>query len=161
MTPFPVSNDLGYQLRERLNQTKAQQGAFAVEISDQELTSYVVMLLRSGAGEFPARDMQIEFGDGYVDAWATFVEVAPTDVPTYVRARLEAQEGHLVLRLDKAHAYTVRIPGAMREMLGQILSETLAELQQGLEIDRVEIRSGRMTLSGRVTGKLPDLPERL
>ena len=161
MTPFPISRDLAYQMRERLNQTKAQKGAFAVEISDQELTSYVVMLLQSGAGEFPARDMQIQFNDGYIEIWATFIEVAPSDVPVFVQARVEAVDGHLDIRLEKAHAYSVAIPGAMRQMLAQILSETLAELQQGLEIHHVEVSPGRMLLSGQVTGELPDLPERL
>lgn len=161
MTPFPISRDLAYQMRERLNQTKAQGGAFVVKVSDQEITSYVVMLLQSGAGEFPARDIQIEFGDGYVDIWATFVEIAPTDIPTFVRAQVEAVDGHLVFELDKAYAHTVTFPGAMRETVAQILSETLAELQRGLEIHDIELSPGRMLLSGRVTGDLPDLPERL
>jgi hypothetical protein len=161
MTPFPISSDLAYQMRERLNQTKAQGGTFAVEISDQELTSYVVMLLQSGAGEFPARDMQIQFGDGYVDIWATFIEIAPTDVPAFVRARVEAVDGRLSFRLDEANARAIPIPGALRETLAQVLSETLAELQSGLEIHDVEVKPGRMLLSGRVTGDLPDLPERL
>ena len=161
MTPVPLSNDLAYQMRERLNQTKAQGGSFAVEISDQELTSYVVMLLQSGAGEFPARDMQIQFGDGYVEIWATFIDVAPSDVPAYVRAQIKAQDGHLVVRLDKAHAYSIPVPGAMRELLARVLSETLAELQQGLDIHKVQVSPGRLQLSGQVTGELPDLPERL
>jgi hypothetical protein len=161
MTPFPISRDLAYQMRERLNQTKDQGGTFVVEISDQELTSYVVMLLQSGPGEFPARDMQIQFGDGNIGIWATFVDVAPTDVPVFVQAQVSAVDGHLDIHFEKAHTYTVPIPGAMREMLAQILSETLAELQQGLEIDNVEVSPGRMLLSGQVTGDLPDLPERL
>lgn len=148
-------------MRERLNEVKAKGGAFAVEISDQELTSYIVLLLQSGAGEFPARDMQIQFSENQVDVWATFIEIAPTDVPAFARAQVEAQSGHLVIRLEKVHLSLVSIPGAMREMLSQILSETLAELQQGLEIDRVELNPGSMRLSGRVTGDLPDLPERL
>jgi hypothetical protein len=161
MTPFPVSRDLAHQMRDRLNETKAQGGAFAVEISDQELTSYIVMLLQSGAGEFPATDMQIRFGDGYIEVWATFIEIAPTDVPAYVRGRVVAENGHVVLQLDRAHVYSMPVPGAMREMLAQILSETLAEIQYGLEIDRVEVSLGKMLLSGRVTGDLPDLPDRL
>lgn len=161
ITPFSTSTDLAYQMRERLNQTKDRAGTFTVEISDRELTSYVVMLLQSGPGEFPARDVQIRFGDGYVDLWATFIEIAPTDIPAFVRAQVEAQDGHLAIRLEKVHAYALPVPGAMREMLAQILSETLAELQQGLEIHQVEVSPGRMLLSGRVTGELPDLPERL
>jgi len=161
MTPFPISMDLANQMRERLNETKATKGPFSVEVTDRELTSYVVMLLQSGAGEFPARDMQIQFGDGYVDIWATFIEVAPTDVPAYVRARVEAVDGCLRFRLDEANARAVPIPGAMRETVAQVLSETLAELQYGLEIHYIEIKPGRVLLSGQVTGDLPDLPERL
>jgi hypothetical protein len=161
MTPLPVSRDLAYELRDRLNRTKDQGGAFTVEISDQELTSYVVLLLQSGAGEFPARDMQIQFGDGYVDIWATFVDIAPTEVPTYVRARVKAVDGSCVFELDEASARAVPVPGAMRELLAEILTETLTELQYGLEIHQVEVKPGVLVLSGLVTDNLPDLPERL
>jgi hypothetical protein len=161
MTPFPISNELAHQMRERLNETKATKGPFEIEVSDQELTSYVVMLLQSGAGEFPARDMQIQFGDGYVDIWVTFIEIAPTDVPVYVRARVEAIDGYLDFQLDDANAYVVPIPGAMRETAARILSETLAEAQYGIQVHHVEVNPGKILLSGQVTGELPDLPERL
>jgi hypothetical protein len=161
MTPHPTSTDLAQQMRERFNATKAQGGAFTLEVSDRELTSYVVMLLQSGAGEFPARDMQIQFGDGYVDIWATFIEVAPTDLPSFVRATVEAVDGCLVFHILQANAGPIPVPGAMREMIAQILSETLDELALGLDIQLVEVEPGRMVLTGQVTGNVPDLPERL
>jgi hypothetical protein len=160
MTPVPVSRELGQQMRQRINETKDQSGTVTVEISDQELTSYVVMLLQSGAGEFPARDMQILFGDGYVDIWATFIDIAPTEIPVYVRATVDALDGQLVLGLTRANAGAIPVPGAMREMIAQILSESLAELGLGFEIHHVEITPGRMALTGQVTGDVPDLPER-
>ncbi len=160
MTPYPVSKDLAQQMRERVNETKSRQGAFTIEISDRELTSYVVSLLQSGAGEFPARDMQIQFGDGYLDIWATFIDLAPTDILAHVRATVEAVDGQLVFLITQANAGTFPVPGAVRESISQVLSETLAELELGLEIDHVEIEPGRMVLSGRVTGDIPDLPER-
>lgn len=160
MTPVPVSRELGQQMRQRINETKDQGGTVTVEISDQELTSYVVMLLQSGAGEFPARDMQILFGDGYVDIWATFIDIAPTEIPVYVRATVDALDGQLVLGLTRANAGAIPVPGAMREMIAQVLSESLAELGLGFEIHHVEITPGRMALTGQVTGDVPDLPER-
>jgi hypothetical protein len=160
MTSIPISRELGQQMRQRVNETKAQGGTVTIEISDQELTSYFVMLLQSGAGEFPARDMQIQFGDGYVDVWVTFIEIAPTEIPVYVRATVDARDGQPVLGLVRANAGAIPIPGAMREMLAQILSETLAELGLGFEIHHVEVTPGRMALTGRVTGDVPDLPER-
>jgi hypothetical protein len=161
MTPYPTSTDLAQQMRERFNATKARGGAFTLEVSDRELTSYVVMLLQSGAGEFPARDMQIEFGDGYIDIWATFVEVAPTDLPSFVRATVEAVDGRLVFQILQANAGPILVPGAMRETIAQVLSETLDELELGLDIQLVEVEPGRMALTGQVTGNVPDLPERL
>jgi hypothetical protein len=158
MTPFPLSSDLAQEMRERFAQTKAQKGAFTLEISDQELTTYVVALAQSGPGEFPARDMQIQFGDGYADIWATFIDVAPTDVPIYVRATVEAADGQVVFHITQANAGVFPIPGAMRESISQTLSETLAELQFGLQVKQVEIRPGKMTLVGEVTGDVPDLP---
>jgi hypothetical protein len=165
MSPHSLSDDLAYQMLERFNAAKAeaqsQGGAFTVQVSDRELTSYVVMLLQSGAGEFPARDMQIEFGDSYVDIWATFVEVAPTDLPSFVRATVEAVDGRLVFHVLQASAGPIPVPGAMREMISQVLSETLDELELGLDIQLIEVEPGRAVLTGRVTGPVPDLPERL
>ena len=56
----------------------------------------MIGLLQSGEGEFPARDMQILFREGYVEIWATFIEIAPTELPAYVRATVEARDGQLV-----------------------------------------------------------------
>ncbi|MFX1353307.1 MAG: LmeA family phospholipid-binding protein [Promethearchaeota archaeon] len=158
MTPFPLSGDLAREMRERFAQTKVQKGAFTLEISDQELTSYVVTLAQSGPGEFPARDMQIQFGDGYADIWATFIDVAPTDLPIYVRATVEAADGQVVFDITQANAGVFPIPGAMRESISQTCSETLAELQFGLQVKQVEIRPGKMILAGEVIGDVPDLP---
>jgi len=165
MTPHSISDDLAYQMLERFNEAKTEAqshgGAFTIEVRDRELTSYVVMLLQSGAGEFPARDMQIEFGDGYVDIWATFIEIAPTDLPSFVRATVEAVEGRLVFHILQASAGPIPVPGAMRETISQVLSETLDELELGLDIQLVEIEPGKVVLTGQVTGQVPDLPERL
>lgn len=158
VTPIPPSKDLAREMRERVTQAKSVVGPFTIEVSDQELTSYIVGLLQSGAGEFPAKDMQIEFGDGYADIWATFIEVAPSDVPVYVRATIKAQDGQLVFYIVEANAGQFPVPGAMREAISQSLSETLAELQLGLQIDAVQVLPGKMILSGEVTGSIPDLP---
>jgi len=154
----PPSKELAAEMRERVMEIKSQEGPFVLEISDQELTSYVVGLLQSGAGEFPAKDMQITFGDGYVDIWATFVEIAPTDVPTYIRATLGAQDGEMAFYLTEANVGRFPVPGAMRETIAQSLSETLAELQLGLYVDDVQVQPGKAIISGQVTGEIPDLP---
>jgi len=158
VTVSPPSKDLAQQMRDRLMQVKAKTGPFEVEVSDQELTSYIVGLLQSGAGEFPARDMQILFRDGYLEIWATFIEIAPTDVPAYVRATLAAEDGQLVLYIEQASAGPFPVPGAMREAISQSLSETLTELGYGLVIDDVQVLPGRAVLTGQVTGNIPDLP---
>jgi hypothetical protein len=117
MTPYPVSEDLAREMRERVNAALSQDGPFTIEITDRELTSYIVSLLQSGAGEFPARDMQIQFGDGYADIWTTFIEIAPTDIPAYVRVTVEAVDGDLVFHIIQANAGVFPIPGAMRESI--------------------------------------------
>ena len=161
-TPFPIEKEQAAALRERVTQAKARTGPFEISITDQELTSYLVGLTQSGAGEFPAQDMKIEFGDGYVEICATFIEVAPSDLPVYVRATIEAVDGEFVFYIVQASAGPFPAPGAMRETISQSLGETLveamADLQIGLKIERVEISPGEMTISGQVTGDIPDLP---
>jgi hypothetical protein len=128
MTPLPTSTELAHQLRDRVNELRAGPDRVTIEVSDEELTSYVVGRLQSGAGEFPARDMQIRFDERYVHIWATFIDVAPTDIPVYVRATVEAKDGELVFFIRQANAGPFPVPGALREMISQILSESLAGL---------------------------------
>lgn len=158
MTPFPIDKDQAAAMRERAMAAKAEKGPFTLTITDQELTSYAVGLAQSGAGEFPAKDIKLKFNDGYLEAWATFVEIAPTDLPVYVRGTVEAANGQIVFSIAQANAGPFGVPGAMRELIAQSLGETLAELGLGLEVDQIAVRAGEMTLSGRVTGYIPDLP---
>ncbi|MBC8444645.1 MAG: LmeA family phospholipid-binding protein [Chloroflexi bacterium] len=158
MTPFPVSEDLAQKVRDRVKEVELRTGTFALEISDEELTSYVIALLQSGPGDFPARDMQVQFGDGYVDIWATFIDVAPTEVPAYIRATVEVVDKQVVFHITEANAGAFPVPGALRESIAQTLSETLAEQQLGLQVAQVEIQPGKMILTGQVTGDIPDLP---
>jgi len=158
MTPAPISEEQAQQMRERINQAGLQQGAFAIEVTDEELTSYVVGLLQSGAGEFPARDMQIRFGDGYADIWATFIDVAPVDLPVYARATVSAVDGKLAFSIVQANAGSFPVPGAMRESIADVLSDSLAELELGLQIESAQIVPGKLLLAGQVTGSVPSLP---
>ena len=158
MTPAPIPGEQAQQMRDRINQARLQQGAFAIEVTDQELTSYVVGLLQSGAGEFPARDMQIRFGDGYADIWATFIDIAPDDLPVYARATLNAVDGKLVFSIVQANAGSFPIPGALLESIAHSLSDSLAELELGLQIESAQIVPGKLLLTGQVTGSVPNLP---
>jgi hypothetical protein len=158
VTPVAPSQDLARDLRDRVMATKARTGPFSLTLSDQELTSYVIGLLQSGEGEFPARDMQILFRDGYVEIWATFIEIAPTDIAAYVRATVRARDGQLDLEILEANGGAFPVPGAMREAISRTLSESLAEFQLALSIDEVQVTPGQMTIRGEVTGPLPDLP---
>lgn len=158
MTPAPMSEEQAQEMRDRINQARLQQGAFAIEVTDEELASYVVGLLQSGAGEFPARDMQIRFGDGYADIWATFIDIAPVDLPVYARATLSAVDGKLVFTIVQANAGSFPVPGAMRESIAHVLSDSLAEMELGLQIESAQIVPGKLLLTGQVTGSVPSLP---
>jgi hypothetical protein len=71
---------------------------------------------------------------------------------------VSAVGGQVVFAIDQAHAGPFPVPGAMRELLAQTLSETLAELGFGLDVDQVQIRYGEMVISGTVYDHIPDLP---
>jgi hypothetical protein len=157
-SPEPPSRELAQDLRQRLTQVKSRRGSFTVAFTDRELESYLIGLLQSGEGQFPARDMQLAFRDGYVEIWATFIDIAPVDIPAYVRATVAAQDGALAFRIQEANAGPYPVPGAMRETIGRSLSETLAELQLGLFIENVRVEPGEMVIAGEVTGPVPDLP---
>jgi hypothetical protein len=158
MTPFAIESDLAAEMRERVIGVTSTTGPFTIVITDRELTSYLVGLAQSGAGEFPAKDMKLAFGDGYVEIWATFVEIAPSDLAIYIKGTVSAVDGEVVFAIAQAHAGSFPMPGAMRELISQSVSETLAELQFDLDIEQVQIRHGEMVLRGTVSGDIPDLP---
>jgi hypothetical protein len=158
VTPVAPSPEQARALRDRVTAAGERPGAFSITLTDQELTSYIVGLLQSGEGEFPARDMQLLFGEGTLEIWATFIEVAPTDLPVYVRATVEARNGALDFEILEANSGPFPVPGAMREMISQILSESLAEFELALSIDTVTVSPGQITIEGEVTGPLPELP---
>jgi hypothetical protein len=154
----PISKDLANEMRERVTEVKSERGPFSVAISERELTSYIVGWLQSGPGQFPARDMQIRFGAGYAEIWATFIDVAPSDITVYIRATVEAVGGQAGFQIEHASAGPLVIPGAMRELISQVLSETLAELEYGLVVEHAEIVPGQLILQGQITGDIPALP---
>lgn len=154
----PPSKELAQDLRQRLTEVKSRRGSFTVAMTDRELSSYVIGLLQSGEGEFPARDMQLAFRDGYLQVWATFIDVAPVDIPMYVRATVEARNGALEFHIQEAVAGRFTVPGAWRELISRSLSETLADMQLGLSVESVQVEPGEMILVGEVTGPIPDLP---
>jgi hypothetical protein len=158
VTPMTTSEELAQQMRGRINRVTSRKGTFSVGITDQELTSYVVGRLQSGPGDFPARDMQIRFREDYVEIWATFIDIAPTELPVYVRATVQAVDGQLVFQITQASAASFSVPGAVRETISQILSETLAEMNTGLQVEHVAVEPGRVLLSGQVIGDVPSLP---
>ena len=102
--------------------------------------------------------MQIEFGEGYAEIWITFIDIAPSDIPVYVRASVRAVDGHAVFDIGQATGASIQIPSAMRELIAQVLTETLADLELGLRFERATIEPGRLILEGQITGAVPDLP---
>jgi hypothetical protein len=98
------------------------------------------------------------FNREYVDIWATFIDVAPVDIPIYARVEIEAQRGQLIFHVAQANAGPFPLPGAMRETISQSLSESLAELELGFWVEDVKIEQGQIELSGEITDSFPDLP---
>ncbi len=158
VTPFEIDKEQADALRERVQAVTDRPGPFEIVLTDREMTSYIVGLAQSGAGEFPAKDMKLQFNDGYLEIWATFIEVAPSDLPVYVRATAEAVDGDVVFHIEQANAGPFPVPGAMRELIAASLSETLAELNFALDVESVEVRAGEIVLRGTISGDIPDLP---
>lgn len=158
MTPFEVDKEYANALRERVQRVKSAIGPFEIAFTDLELTSYLVALAWSGAGEFPARDIKLQFNQGDLEIWATFIEVAPADLPVYVRATAEAVGGNLVFHIHQANLGPISLPGALRDLIADSLGETLAELNLPLTVEAVELHPGQAILRGTITGPIPDLP---
>ncbi len=156
----PVSQQAADRLEQKLKESieRKDNGDFILDITDVELTSYVVLKMATQidrSEDMPLEDFQARFTDEQMIFSGRLTSVCPFSLNVTVVASAEVEDGQLDVSVDKAQVGAIPISKGLLKSLSRIISETIVEaperMERAVEITDVEIEEGVMRLSGRVT----------
>jgi len=155
----PVSQEAADRLEQKLREgVNRDEGTFSLEVTDAELTSYVVLKLSEQAdrkGDLPLEDFQVQFIGGQMIYSAKVTTVCPFQFNVRMAATAQVEEGQLDVAVDKARVGVLPLPKVLLDSLSRIITETIVEaperVEEAVEITDVEIGEGMMRIDGRVT----------
>lgn len=157
-TRVTVSPEAADRLEQKLKASvNPDDGAFSLEVTDVELTSYAVLKLTRRAGraaEIPLEDFQARLTGRQMVLSGRLTTVCPLKLNVRVAASARVEDGQLDVSLNEARVGAVSMPRWMLESLSRIVSETIVEaplhLEEAVEITEVDIGDGVIRLGGRV-----------
>jgi len=154
----PVSQEAADRLEQKLREgVNRDEGTFSLEVTDTELTSYVVLKLSEQAdrkGDLPLEDFQVQFIGGQMVYSARVTTVCPFSFNVRVAATAEVEESQLDVAVDKARVGVLPLPKVLLNSLSRIITETIAEaperLEEAVEITDVEVGERTMRIGGHI-----------
>lgn len=159
-TRVPVSQEAADRLEHKLKEgINRDEDIFSLEVTDVELTSYVVLKLSEQAdrkNDLPLEDFQVQFSGGQMIYSAKVTTICPFQLDVRVAATAQVEDGQLDVTVDKARVGVLPLPKVLLNSLSRIVTETIAEaperVEEAVEITNVEVGEGVMRISGRITG---------
>ena len=149
----PFSQDLAESASRKLAQVERSRGDFSLVLTEAEATS----LLRSYAAEkpedTPVQDPTIWFEPGRIIAAGKLVNVVPGSFDFVVVMEVEGSATPLKLRFRTIKVGKLSLPDAVLGLLSRTATETLAETETWLRINRIEIKRGVLEVQGRFVSK--------
>jgi len=154
----PVSQEAADRLAQKLKASvNKDDGVFSLQVTDVELTSYVVLELSQPAAravEIPLQDFQAQFTGGQMIFSGKLTTVLPFDLNARVAASARVADGQFDVGLNEAQVGAVSLPRWVLKGLSRIIGETIVEaplhLKEAVEIAEVEIGDGVIRLGGRI-----------
>jgi len=155
----PVSQEAADRLEQKLKEaTNKDEGTFGLEITDAELTSYVVLKLSEQADradEIPLEDFQVRFSGRQMIFSGKLTTICPFQLNVKVTAMAQVEDGQLDVAVDKARVGAIPVPKGLLKSLSRIITETITEAPEqmdvAVEITDIEIGEGVMRIGGRIT----------
>jgi hypothetical protein len=157
-TRVTVSPEAADRLEQKLKASvNPDDGAFSLEVTDVELTSYTVLKLTQQAGraaEIPLEDFQVRLTGRQMILSGRLTTICALKLNVRVAASAQVEDGQLDVSLNEARVGAVSMPQWMLESLSRIVSETIVEaplhLKEAVEIAEVDVGDGVIRLGGRV-----------
>lgn len=150
----PILTEEALALSEKLEQAVQeanQQGTFTIEITEQQLTSYVALNLDK-INQVPVTDVQIRLRDEQI--WITgVVHQDNLDFPLELVAKIIVDStNHLSIAFTKAQVGPFTLPKIMldtiRERVEKVIAEQLPSVREEYVIDEISIGEGFILIRG-------------
>jgi hypothetical protein len=145
-----VSTESAEQLESRIGQNLrgAPGQEFILRVTDAELTSWLAAELAK-YDEPPVVEPQVWFTKGKIHGSGRVTNVLPIESDFFVVASARIENGKVVVEIEEASAGGVPLPAGALETLSQSISQTVDELQLGVEVTTLEILEGEAIVQGR------------
>ncbi len=147
--PIAVSTEAAGQLESRIRQNLGGEPGkqFILRTTDAEVTSLLATKLER-YDESPVAEPQIWFTKGKIYGTGRLVNIVPISADFYVIASAQIHDGKVMVAVDEISAGALPIPDRAVELISQSISETLDELQLGVEVTALEILEGELLIKG-------------
>jgi hypothetical protein len=152
---IPVSTEEALAMSETLEKAileAEQRDSFTIEISEQQLTSYLA-LHYAQTDQIPISDLQIHFRDGQI--WVSgLVEQNNLQLPLTIALSLGVDlSGNVVVEFNQAQLGPFPLPKAVMDTVtkevGKAFREQLATVGEEYLIDEISIDEGSILIRGR------------
>lgn len=152
--PIAVRTEDAVALGEKLEQAvqdAKQQGSFTIEISEQQLTSYIALNLDQ-TSQVPITDLQIHLQDEQV--WIRGIVYQDNlQLPLTVAVSLDVDtENNLLLEFEQAQIGPFPLPKMLLDTIGQEVKKTfmdqVASLGEGYIIEEISMGEGSILIRG-------------
>ena len=144
----PVSSEDAQSLVSTLSQgiVPDAEGNFVLIITEEELTSYAALNMQESI-----IDPQVLLTDGHIQLYGTIVR--PVAAPVAALACIYVDQTGLHLAVESVSLGGFPLPETFVEAFAQQVEDLIAAAhrQEDVEITRIEIGEGELTVSGRLT----------
>ena len=147
--PIVVSTESAAQLESRLGENlRGVPGQeFILRVTDAELTSWLAAELAE-YDEPPVSQLQVWFTKGKIHGSGRVTNVLPFESDFFVVASAHVENGRVTVEIEDASAGAVPLPAGALETISQSVSQTVDELQLGVEVTALEILEGEAIVQG-------------
>ncbi|MCX8062003.1 MAG: LmeA family phospholipid-binding protein [Anaerolineales bacterium] len=151
----PILTEDAIALSEKVEQAiqeANEKGSFTIEISEQQLTSYVALSL-AGNSQVPVTDLHIRLRDGQI--WISgVVHQDNLQLPLTVGVRVSVNEGNnLAFEFSEANIGPFRLPELVLDTITKevekAFAEQVANLGEGYRIEELSISEGSVVIRGK------------
>ncbi len=147
--PIVVSTESAEQLESRLgeNLRGAPGQQFILRVTDAELTSLLAAKLAE-YDEPPVSNPQVWFTKGKIYGSGRVTNLLPIESDFFVVASARIEDGRVIVEIEEVTAGAVPIPAGALETLSKSVSQTVDELQLGVDVTALEILEGEAIVQG-------------
>jgi len=146
--PLQITEEASQSLEDKLEGSWDSQGDgdFLLQVTDQELTSYLNLRLL-GSADLPLKEPRIWFTRGKIYASGRLsVKPLPFDAQARIISDMDIVDGALQLSIERASYGQIPIPNSIVQSLETRANGILARVQIGIEVLELDISESEILI---------------